>query len=80
MKKGLWLIFKCQNCGKVFQEKPPKGMAGANYREIAKHIGAKTHIVSTHECKAGVFGCAKLIGCQIWEKQIGPAMKGGKEE
>ena len=21
MKKGLWYIFKCQNCGKVFQEK-----------------------------------------------------------
>ena len=24
MKKGKWMIFKCQNCGKKFEEKPPK--------------------------------------------------------
>ena len=39
MKKGLWLIFKCQNCGKVFQEKPPKGMAVPFYAEITRKKG-----------------------------------------
>ena len=77
MKKGLWYIFKCQNCGKGFQE---KGRAqnlnrfdmdtGLKRRvemeEYAEHIGTKTHIVSTHKCKNGIYGCAKLIGCQIW--------------
>ncbi|NLH00666.1 MAG: hypothetical protein GX488_01980 [Clostridiales bacterium] len=80
MKKGLWYIFKCQNCGKVFQE---KGKAqnlnrfeydtglkhSVEMLEYAEHIGIKTHIVSTNKCKPNVYGCAKLIGCQIWGKE-----------
>ena len=46
MKKGLWLIFKCQNC------------------------------ISTHNCKPGMYGCAKLIGCQIWSDQKKAALVG----
>ena len=65
MKKGLWYIFKCQNCGKVFQEKE-KAQNMNRLIDYAEHIGVKTHIVSTHKCKPGVYGCAKLIGCQIW--------------
>ena len=74
MKKGLWYIFKCQNCGKVFQQKEkaqnlnifdePKDL-----KDCAEHIGVKRHIVSTHKCKPGVYGCATLIGCQIWGKE-----------
>jgi len=84
MKKGLWYIFKCQNCGKVFQEKEKAQnmnlsdmetgiMKNVDLREYAQHIGVKTHIVSTHKCKAGIYGCAKLIGCQIWGNDSAPA-------
>lgn len=85
MKKGLWYIFKCQNCGKVFQEKEQTQNLNsfdadngnrARLEAYAKHIGANTHIVSTHKCKDGVYGCAKLIGCQIW----GGTPKGGRAE
>ena len=63
MKKGLWMIFKCQNCGKVFQEKPPKW----DYQK--ERIGRYTHIISTHRCGPGksVYGCAVLIGIKDWD-------------
>ena len=77
MKKGCWYICKCQNCGKVFQEKTQaqnlnhidiktgiKNSVGM--REYAEHIAVKSHIVATHKCRQNVYGCAKLIGCQIW--------------
>ncbi len=77
MKKGLWYIFKCQNCGKVFQEKEKAQNLNCidmdsglkkptEMQKYAERIGIKTHIVSTHKCKPNVWGCAKLIGCQIW--------------
>lgn len=75
MKKGLWYIFKCQNCGKKFQEKCVKSHIESDYagrkteNEYAAHIGCKTHIVSTHKCKEGVYGCAKLVGCQMWRNE-----------
>lgn len=89
MKKGLWYIFKCQNCGKVFQEKekaqnmPRFDMDtgvehGVGLVEYAAHIGVKTHIVSTHKCKPGVYGCAKLIGCQIWDNEAAQTGEGGE--
>ena len=73
-KSGLWYIFKCQNCGKVFQEKYPDNLnifdeELKDLREYAEHIGAKRHIVSTHKCRPNVYGCAKLTGCQIWEPE-----------
>lgn len=73
MKKGLWLIFKCQNCGKVFQEKITEdvrfsSLTGVwqNDKEIMENIGRKTHIVSTHKCKPDIYGYARLIGCKNW--------------
>ena len=68
-KTGLWYIFKCQNCGKVFQKKAQNFYIYGEKKkkkEYAEHIGVKTHIVETHKCKPNVYGCAKLIGCQIW--------------
>lgn len=45
MKKGLWYVFKCQNCGKVFQQKEkaqnlnifdePKDLK--DYAEVARY-------------------------------------------
>lgn len=62
MKKGKWMIFKCQNCGKKFEEKPPKDK---EYK--AEHVGKYTHIISTHKCGDRVYGCAKLIGMHDWD-------------
>ena len=71
-KKGLWYIFRCKNCRKVFQEKNKAqnlnilDRQAKDMKDYAEHIGVKSHIVSTHKCKPGVYGCAELIGCQIW--------------
>lgn len=72
VKKGLWYIFKYQNCGKVFQEKEKADNLNifdnpVKFNEYAEHIGARRHIVATHKCKPNIYGCGKLIGCQIWE-------------
>jgi RNA polymerase-binding transcription factor DksA len=57
-----WWIFKCQNCGKRVKEKFSK----EDERTVdIEHIGIKTHIVSTHRCKDGKYGCCTLIGAEI---------------
>lgn len=68
MKKGLWLIFKCQNCGKKYQEKYTGDEPWVKKDDIPEHIGKYTHIVSTHKCSDTVRGCATLIGIQDWGK------------
>lgn len=55
------MIFKCQNCGKKFEEKPPK-----DKEYEADHVGKYTHIVSTHKCSDGIYGCARLVGMHVW--------------
>lgn len=55
-----WYIFKCQNCGKKFKEKIPKPDQSIDL----DHIGKYTHIISTHHCKNGEYGCAILIGAE----------------
>lgn len=58
------MIFECQNCRKKFEEKPPKDK---EYK--SDHVGKYTHIISTHKCSDGIYGCAKLIGIHDWDKQ-----------
>ena len=56
-----WWIFKCQLCNKKFKEKFSK----QDERTVdVEHIGAKTHIVSTHHCIDGKYGCGILIGAE----------------
>jgi hypothetical protein len=67
-----WWLFKCQNCNQKFKEKFSK----EDEKTVdVQHIGAKTYIVTTHQCKDGSYGCGKLIGarnqtreCTIKEK------------
>ena len=57
-----WFIFKCQNCGKKFKEKFSK----EHEKSIEiDHLGRYGHIVSTHSCKDGTYGCGMLIGAEI---------------
>lgn len=64
MKKGIYLIFKCRNCGAVYEEKDGIGDCRKEY------IGVKAHsVVSTHKCAApAVYGCGELIGCKDYDE------------
>ena len=63
MKSGLYLIFKCRNCGHIFEEKDSKGVCSDK-----NHIGRKIHsIASTHRCNKESRGCAELIGCKDYD-------------
>ncbi|MPM21481.1 hypothetical protein SDC9_67925 [bioreactor metagenome] len=58
---AMWGIFKCQLCGKKFKEK----FTPEQERNIQiDHIGKYTHIISTHVCKDGKYGCGVLIGAE----------------
>lgn len=73
MNKTVVHIFSCENCGGIFTEvvEPDdlRDWKGDKMKpqEYAEHIGRKTSIVSTHKCGEGVYGCAKLIGCELIE-------------
>lgn len=66
MKKGLYLIFRCRYCGKVYEEK-----CGDRTLCLKTSIGVKSHsLVSTHKCaEKGVYGCADLIGCRDYDER-----------
>lgn len=62
-----WWIFKCQNCGKKFKEK----FSTEEEKTVdIEHIGTKTHLVSTHNCGNGMYGCGKLIGARNQVKKV----------
>lgn len=72
-----WGIFKCQNCGKKFKEKfVPEGNWQKRQEIDPEHIGRYTHIVSTHRCKDGTYGCGKLVGCEVRQRKMAPADAG----
>ena len=91
MKKGLYLVFRCQMCGTLFEEKydHPKDYSGNRMapEEFVGHIGAHSSwIVSTHNCtpdsgsNPDTYGCGQLVGARIYkgaDKEDGDDAGGG---
>jgi hypothetical protein len=59
-------------CGARFTESEPTD-TGASIEP--NHVGKYTHIVSTHQCEKGLFGCAKLVGVKVVERDAEPEAK-----
>jgi hypothetical protein len=56
---GAQLIYKCQHCGDLFSE----DLTEEEKKTIEfGRIAVKTHIVATHHCKDGSYGCGRLVG------------------